>query len=274
VGDQSSSEKRCVVCGQDCAGQPRTKDAKGQYFHKECYERRRQELRAAAQAPEPSGADAADPFDVAQVPAAAVTRQVCPSCGFPIDPAAVICTNCGYNLATGAAIGAPLIVAAPRSAGWRAWPGVIGITSCVLGGSGTALYAVELILTLPAIGSAGGRGVGVAGILTGLSLSLWLLACGIGIIRHRRTAPTQIRRWAWTKIILYSTCLTCATIGVGALPSGNSPALEELGGGTPPPTGLLIAILLGMLLWFLLWPIVVLIWFGRQSIKAEVSHWT
>lgn len=43
--------KLCVVCGENCAGQPRTKDAQGQYYHKECFEREleaRKSRRAAA----------------------------------------------------------------------------------------------------------------------------------------------------------------------------------------------------------------------------------
>jgi membrane associated rhomboid family serine protease len=35
----SASTKVCVICGEDCLNKPRTKDAKGRYFCKACYER-------------------------------------------------------------------------------------------------------------------------------------------------------------------------------------------------------------------------------------------
>jgi hypothetical protein len=40
--------KLCVFCGADCAGRPRTKDAQGRYYHKECYEKVMKERRAQA----------------------------------------------------------------------------------------------------------------------------------------------------------------------------------------------------------------------------------
>jgi hypothetical protein len=45
MGDSAAVVKVCVICGQDVADRPRTKDSRGHYYCKECYRA------AAAQAP-------------------------------------------------------------------------------------------------------------------------------------------------------------------------------------------------------------------------------
>lgn len=47
----STNEKICGICGRDCSNDPRTKDPKGRYFHRSCYEeaaRRQAERREAS----------------------------------------------------------------------------------------------------------------------------------------------------------------------------------------------------------------------------------
>jgi predicted nucleic acid-binding Zn ribbon protein len=113
--DQARPQKICVICGQDCAGQPRTKDAKGRYYHTGCYEQARRSLeekRAAAGAPPPPRPeeevvdllDEAADTPAAPAPAAAHASgaaRACPNCGHALDADALICIECGYNLQTG-----------------------------------------------------------------------------------------------------------------------------------------------------------------------------
>ena len=42
VGPQAT--KICIICGKDCAGQPRCRDPEGHYYHKDCHERARKQL--------------------------------------------------------------------------------------------------------------------------------------------------------------------------------------------------------------------------------------
>src|SRR5437867_10526512 len=62
--------KICVACGEDCSNRPRTKDAKGRYFCKPCYEKAVQHQRSAA-APAPHSAKEIQP-NAASTPAHAV----------------------------------------------------------------------------------------------------------------------------------------------------------------------------------------------------------
>jgi len=103
-----SSEKICVFCGEDCAGQPRGKDPMGRYYHLSCYEDAKARRQQAEPAPQPGsgagtsgagGQSAEDEYgmlgaitDDLQPPPVAAQ---CPSCGSPMAPGAVICTNCG-----------------------------------------------------------------------------------------------------------------------------------------------------------------------------------
>lgn len=102
--------KICVICGVDCAGQPRIKNTKGQYAHRACAEGQQ---RAVAAAPakmtafdddeDLMGAFLDDLPGTAE-PAATATaglKQACPGCRTALDPDTVICTGCGFNLITG-----------------------------------------------------------------------------------------------------------------------------------------------------------------------------
>lgn len=108
-------KKPCVICGKDCAGQPRTKDKSGNYYHKACYEKARaqQAARQAEPAREPPPIIDAepggfDPFDdIADSPAVETgsgDASDCPSCGSAVQAGSVMCMNCGHNLQSGQAV--------------------------------------------------------------------------------------------------------------------------------------------------------------------------
>lgn len=110
-------DKTCVICGEDCAGQPRTKDAKGNYYHQSCYDLA-QKKRAASPTDEvdtpapPTGLDLEpeapsmleDWIEAPAVAAGASSGGACPMCGEAMGPSAVLCMNCGYNTQGGAAV--------------------------------------------------------------------------------------------------------------------------------------------------------------------------
>lgn len=102
--------KLCVVCGEDCAGMPRTKDAQGQYYHKECFERELEarKRRRAVASPEPPPAVGFEPEPMSMLDeivddavGGADAQRTCTSCGNSLAAHDVICMNCGFNAQTG-----------------------------------------------------------------------------------------------------------------------------------------------------------------------------
>jgi hypothetical protein len=95
------ADKICRICGEDCAGRPRTKDAKGRYYCQPCYDEalaRQRAVRAEATAPpavEPESVTAPDSMlDIPSV-------GTCPSCGRSLADEAVLCMHCGFNRQSG-----------------------------------------------------------------------------------------------------------------------------------------------------------------------------
>lgn len=111
-----SVAKPCVICGRDCTGQPRIKDAQGRYSHQACLQKRQ-----AAQG-KPSPADPAKPPPAAKpkprtpaAPAGGVMIDLvdealqsapvlCENCGKSRPKNAVLCTHCGFNAESGKAL--------------------------------------------------------------------------------------------------------------------------------------------------------------------------
>ncbi|UCG88053.1 MAG: hypothetical protein JSW71_05780 [Gemmatimonadota bacterium] len=113
-----SLEKVCVLCGEDCSRRPRTKDRKGRYYCRSCYETalRRQRagkpVHAAKNLPPPpqeDGLNLDDKFDpfadvVAPARSGPVTAKPgpqCPGCGAELASGALVCANCGYHKTSG-----------------------------------------------------------------------------------------------------------------------------------------------------------------------------
>lgn len=105
--------KTCAVCRRDCARQPRIKDKKGRYFHRQCFikakaklnAKKAREARAKEQVVMPSSGSMTtlDDLGGSEIAPAAVpvASPSCPNCGAIMPPDGVLCTNCGYNRQTG-----------------------------------------------------------------------------------------------------------------------------------------------------------------------------
>lgn len=113
MSENPAPSKVCVVCKVDLAGKPRTKDAKGRYFCPACLTRAKQAAaakRARVATPVVASVRDADEPDLSLIredPAGPVVfrqQAVCPKCETPVVGAAAICTNCGFNRATGASV--------------------------------------------------------------------------------------------------------------------------------------------------------------------------
>lgn len=90
------TERICAVCKKDCGASERLKDKKGRYFHKACYER----AKKAALAKQQGASAAPQPRRAAPAPRPAAPAS-CPNCNAMLQPGAVMCTTCGFNLQTG-----------------------------------------------------------------------------------------------------------------------------------------------------------------------------
>ena len=304
-GSTGKNGKFCTVCNDDVSAKPRTKDAKGRYFCTGCYEeaiRAKQEKREITPLPKVSGnasgpvakssrpapkappimrgmGDADDRYGEPNVleqlldlePTIAAPTMICPSCHSQIPAGGVMCTMCGHNMQTGTAVGATHVKKAGPSGG--VWPMVVGITSIVFGAGGAIVAALSLLNGL--LGSAGSGGGwyssgNVAGGLLPLGLSLWLTSAGVGIVRRHEPAVTQIKRWAMVKLVLYGSCLGITLVALPTMVKNNPNAL-------PPALSVyasnLTLILTVMLVWVSAWPVFVLIWFSRASVKRDIEQW-
>lgn len=105
--------KICGICGEDCAGRPRTKDPQGRYFCRSCYDealaRKQQSSASPSKHPLPNvGATVIDPgvsndelfADAIEAPPVE-TMSPCPSCGAGMPAGAALCVSCGYSPQTG-----------------------------------------------------------------------------------------------------------------------------------------------------------------------------
>ncbi|USN98279.1 MAG: hypothetical protein H6810_08830 [Phycisphaeraceae bacterium] len=164
--------KVCVICGQDCSGKPRIKDAYGHYACKACVEAKEGHAHHAAPAePEPAADDGfglGDFYEEPQTMEAPVATMMCPGCGSPVEAEAVVCTRCGINVKTGKK--SPEIRAATAGAGAKA--------AAAVGGA----VAAPVFWTIG--GLAGGLiGAGVwAAVAAFLHVELGWIAWGVGVL--------------------------------------------------------------------------------------------
>src|SRR5207249_2227202 len=134
--------KICGLCHQDCSARPRTKDAAGQYYCKDCYDKARQEratqaatparpVRAAVTkerilpaAPRYKETPPAEDFglidDLAMLESSAAVvetpaAETCGGCGAVVAPGTVICTACGFNRQTGKKLSSVVMADVPRA---------------------------------------------------------------------------------------------------------------------------------------------------------------
>tara|TARA_R110000737_G_scaffold2923_16_gene9898 strand:+ start:160360 stop:161457 length:1098 start_codon:yes stop_codon:yes gene_type:complete len=162
TSDQSAIEKRCIICGTSCAGQPRIKDATGKYAHKACAKQQAKvqpTIQPLDLSPEEEPEMAAflddlpSPSD--QQPTSGI-RAACPGCGSSINSDAMICVNCGCNTKTGRGIKTAKVKTKSKSngpnlaakAGSLAIAPFLPVVGAVIGGAiGAAVWAAIVHFT-------------------------------------------------------------------------------------------------------------------------------
>ena len=250
-----SSGKICYFCGASCAGQPRGKDPSGRYYHKACLAAKQH----PENTPEPEPADPGlaveaqgDMLSEVFEGTPKASGEPCPRCGNTLMPEAVICTLCGYNVQSGSRLAVKVTV--DRGSSQPLWPVVIGIISVALAVGGLGLTAIYFF----AQGSVSAHGVGVM-VAVGLQvlLSLYLLVGAIQLLKRDSSAATTLRRWAIAKLVISIVC------------DGRAIAALAIAGAANVVLVTLIALFLGSLIW----PIFLLIWFGREKVSQDMGRW-
>ena len=110
-----SSSKHCVICGKDCTGHSRIKDAQGRYYHIKCIEleqdRKTQKSQQGVVEPESleeTGIELDTTSLMDEITYDAMhgekSQNTCASCGLPMSASHVICINCGYDSQSGFAL--------------------------------------------------------------------------------------------------------------------------------------------------------------------------
>jgi hypothetical protein len=192
-------EKTCRICGQDCSDRPRTKDRKGRYYCRECYEETRKSLMARAAVPgsearpieradsptanpvevEPDGDEAAESEWVVlepDSPAVHTEASLCPSCGGIVPANSAICARCGHNKRTGqtARAGGAAVAASEAAVllGYAAKNTGMFMLGCLISGIGALVGAgVWCLIALITNREAGLVAWGI-GVVAGLGMTL------------------------------------------------------------------------------------------------------
>jgi len=191
---QSSAQKICVICHQDCSARPRVKDKKGRYYCRQCYEdaRQRKHAQTAAPTPPPPPASPMDDGDelglleelaqqVASAPTVEQQSSQCPSCKRPMPPEAIVCVGCGYNRRLGQHVSPavmPGTAAAAPAAGRQATGGGIGVPAVLTQPWVVFVGPVLLFFTLALVGRENAGALIAYLVLSGvfvLGVGVWVL---------------------------------------------------------------------------------------------------
>lgn len=289
----ATAGKICGLCNLDCSGKPRIKDPSGRYFCKACYTQaiEAQHQKAATPAPTPAdlddflNADDGEPFtydfgDVlpAAVPAAAASDpaappRICPDCNAPLSPGATLCTSCGFNLNSGEQTAvrematpmppAPMSRIQGSPLGGTAWPTVIGCISLLV-------FAGDALLIVADVAGNPSR---ILRLGLAIVLAVYLLMGSISLLKRQSIGVDRLRRWAAIKLLAGIVCVGLPLAMVVAAPGASDAFGEALDTDGPVAPGIIIAVLVFMLVWYVTWPICLLAWFARPKITAQTARW-
>jgi hypothetical protein len=125
MSEQSGTTKTCGACGKDVTSAPRVKDAKGNYFCKECAAKKQAELSKKVGKSTAPAAAAGDADVMAKLVDDSLAKGAnsCPACRRAWKEGAVICTHCGFNKESGQMVGTqvktPEMVKGPKVVGGK-----------------------------------------------------------------------------------------------------------------------------------------------------------
>lgn len=304
--------KICCICGANCASADRTKDTKGRYFCMPCFtdllgRKKRGERIVLPPAPSEQSAERAgigDPLggscgadcsgsqgtlaalslsadsplivtssgaangsaDGASkgVPGlglddsmpAAPSCAACPHCAALLAPRAALCLQCGTNLRTGRRLSTTRIRGHDAT-----WPTVLGTIALAVSAGLLALTGVQAYAMIS-------RPIGTLAIVAqgaALLLQAWFgLWHGIGALDTLRRRELGVHRLRLSS----AAWLTLLTIGTTGAVTIVATQVEP----SPARHARLDSIALGALI-SAAWPLVVVVWTGRQALLRDVAAW-
>ncbi len=107
-------------------------------------------------------------------------------------------------------------------------------------------------------------------------LSVWLLIAGIGVVRRRSWSRTQCIGWSVVKILVTVASTTITILLTSQFVQHINDQMSQ-GGRTAPlftvTEGMFIIFVLAGVAWALFWPVFLLAWFSRVSVRQEVATW-
>lgn len=168
------------------------------------------------------------------------------------------------------------------------WPKGFGITSIVFGALGLICFgcgSINLILTpmlsnlspqSPAGPSGAQLAMQAASTLLSFCLSIWLLIAGIGLVRFKPWSVRNHQLWALVKIVIVvlGTCLSYLFAEESVRQVNDQ--LSQQGQVTPPFTmsvEIMYIVLSVSLVWFLVYPVILLLFMSRNKIREEIQTW-
>lgn len=161
------------------------------------------------------------------------------------------------------------------------WPTVLGIVCLILGGLGLAGGMCGLTMSVLGSSMASAQGAGnemsgrmlaftAVGTVFQMALSAGLLVSGIGVLRQRSWGVLASKIWAIAKIIVSGVSLVVQmALGI------STDVLADSGMNWSEESIRVMTWLFGGigLIWALILPVFVLVWFARPVIKQEIADW-
>lgn len=185
------------------------------------------------------------------------------------------------------------------------WPGVVGIVGIVLAilGMLKGLWTAGSPLLFGALAGGYDAGAGddpvsaelaaidrlqwvsVVDGLLGVLVWMWGLVVFVGVLKRRRWSLRQMTAWAWVKIALgvlsVASGVVVQRLVMGAMTAAAAKATPggAAGGGAfgaNDPFMMMVVVVLGAVVSLVLacaWPVFLLIWSRRRSVREEVATW-
>ncbi len=169
------------------------------------------------------------------------------------------------------------------------WPMVLGTISIILAGFGLLCYGCNSASTImqpmfmgmmpedqrPATAQGAQLVIQIVQICALFLLSVWLLIAGIGLCRRSPWSRSWALGWCWAKILLSLCGTAVGFIFVDDMVRQINDQFQQQGSNFPftISRGIMIALFAVGLVWSLIWPVIMLLWLTRGSIREEVANW-
>lgn len=291
---EAGSQKVCRLCGADCSGRKRAKDAEGRYYCLSCFEERLERVwrtRHESEAIDDENAEAdgsltGSTFGVDQELVASEAGRVetgdnapsvlCPDCGLAVEPDAVLCVHCGHDFQAGTQLKVhKKVISRERPA---IWPTVVGLYCVLFSAAGLFVYGAQLVKAILLAFSEQSASVWLMSIVISVLIVMVALTVlhglgGVFVWMRIGAGVVLLRYWIGAKLILFTLAVGAAMLGVYAFPEYIAEfavvrEAEARFGAALPDT--VDRTLIGVWVWQCAWPILLLLYFQTEQVRKDV----